>query len=135
MQFTVSEIAVRTTSTLKFANLNALRPLGVDVKTYAQVLYRRTQEIGDAAAFLGFDGIIAPNARWDCDNLVLFCDQLKPEDLTLLDSSVIDFDAWRRKHGIWPSAIAGFFGAPWHVMLLVGARYSQGTCCGRITRS
>ena len=100
VKFTVSEIAVRTARTLKFADLNALRPLGVDVRTYVQVLYRRTQEIGDAAAFLGFDGIIAPSARWDCNNLVLFCDQLKPEDLTLLDSSVIDFAAWRRKHGV-----------------------------------
>jgi hypothetical protein len=55
--------------TLKFADLNEPKPLGVDVKDYAKVLYGRTQEIGDAAAFLGFDGIIAPNARWDCHKL------------------------------------------------------------------
>jgi hypothetical protein len=32
----------------------------------------RTQEIADSAYFLGFDGLIAPGARWACLNLVLF---------------------------------------------------------------
>ena len=30
---------------------------------YADLLYERTQKIGDASAFLGVDGIIAPSAR------------------------------------------------------------------------
>ncbi|MGI9305350.1 MAG: RES family NAD+ phosphorylase, partial [Gammaproteobacteria bacterium] len=96
IDFTVNEIAVRTANTLKFANLNELKPLGVDVREYTKVLYQRTQEIGDAAAFLGFDGIIAPNARWDCLNLVIFSDQMEPNDLELRQSSIIDFAAWRR---------------------------------------
>jgi RES domain-containing protein len=100
VDFAVNEIAVRTMRTLKFADLNELKPLGVDAKDYAKVLYRRTQEIGDAAAFLGFDGIIAPSARWDCHNLVIFSDQLRTDDLELAGSSVIDFAAWRRENGI-----------------------------------
>lgn len=100
VDFVVTEIAVRTMRTLKFADLNELKPLGVNVKDYARVLYRRTQEIGDAAAFLGFDGIIAPSARWDCHNLVIFSDQVRPDDLELIESSVIDFAAWRRENGI-----------------------------------
>jgi RES domain-containing protein len=100
VDFTVTEIAVRTMRTLKFADLNELKPLGVNVKDYAKVLYRRTQEIGDAAAFLGFDGIIAPSARWDCHNLVIFSDQVRPDDLELIESSVIDFAAWRRESAL-----------------------------------
>lgn len=100
IDFIVSEVAVRTTRTLKFADLNELKPLGVNVKDYAKVLYARTQEIGDAAAFLGFDGIIAPSARWDCHNLVIFVDQVRPEDLKLRQSSIIDFTAWRRVNKI-----------------------------------
>lgn len=97
VEFTVNEIAVRTGSTLKFADLSQLEPLGVETKRYGQVLYERTQEIGDAAAFLGFDGVIAPSARWECLNLVIFSDRVKPEDLELRGSSVIDFAAWRRE--------------------------------------
>ena len=97
VEFMVHEIAVRTKSTLKFADLSQLQPLGVKTEEYAQVLYERTQEIGDAAAFLGFDGIIAPSARWKCLNLVIFSDRVEPDDLELKGSSVIDFAAWRRE--------------------------------------
>jgi RES domain-containing protein len=99
VKFTVSEIAVRTAHTLKFADLSELKPLGVDIEKYSKVLCRRTQEIGDAAAFLGFDGILAPSARWGCQNLVIFCDQVRHEDLELIETSLIDFAAWRRERG------------------------------------
>jgi hypothetical protein len=35
-------------------------PLGVDPARYREILYEPTQAIGDAAYFLGFDSIIAP---------------------------------------------------------------------------
>ena len=54
-----------------------LTPLGVDRSRYAEILYHRTQAIGDAADFFGFDGLIAPNARWPCQNLVIFTDRLR----------------------------------------------------------
>ncbi len=83
-------------STLKFADLTELASLGVDPAEYAGFLYHRTQEIGDAAAFLGFDGLIAPSARWDCLNLTIFCDSLSPDDLVLKGSSTIDWNQWRK---------------------------------------
>lgn len=97
--FTLNEIAVKTRSTLRFADLRALEPLGVTAEGYSSLLYARTQEIGDAAAFLGFDGLVAPSARWDGLNLVLFCDNLSPEDLKLRRSTAVDWNAWREKHG------------------------------------
>ena len=97
--FILNEIEVTTRSTLKFADIRDLEPLGVDREKYRGLLYERTQEIGDAAAFLGFDGLIAPSARWDCLNLTIFCDALNPEDLVLRHSIGIDWKAWQKRHG------------------------------------
>ena len=99
IQFTLNEIEVTTHSTLEFADIRDLEPLGVDRDKYPALLYERIQEIGDAAAFLGFDGVISPSARWNCLNLAIFCDGLSPEDLVLRNSTGIDWDVWRRTHG------------------------------------
>ena len=93
--FSLNQIEVSTRATLKFADFRELETIGVDVDEYTNLLYKRTQEISDAAAFLGFDGIIAPSARWKCLNLVIFCDCFNPDDLTLVSSSVIDWKSWQ----------------------------------------
>ena len=90
-------IAVRTRRTLRLANMSALEDLGIPVESYGDLNYGRTQEIGDAAAFLGFDGIIAPSARWNCNNLILFSDRFSPEDLMVLESEPVDWTAWREE--------------------------------------
>jgi len=89
------KLSVKTQRTLKLADLAAVEGLGVSSETYRDLAYQRTQEIGDAAAFLGFDGIIAPSARWNCQNLVLFSDLLAPGDLTVIESELVDWGAWR----------------------------------------
>jgi hypothetical protein len=89
------EITVRTTKTLRFADLSALAPLGVDSERYGEILYGRTQAIGDAADFLGFDGLIAPNARWPCQNLVIFTERVAPAGLAIRSSAAIDWATWR----------------------------------------
>lgn len=88
-------LTVRTTRTLKIADLEALEGLGVSRETYQSLDYERCQEIGDAAQFLGFDGILAPSARWPCQNLVLFVDRFEPGDLELAESEPVDWQAWR----------------------------------------
>jgi RES domain-containing protein len=95
MRSVIHKIAVRTQRTLKIADLEALEGLGVSRETYASLSYERTQEIGDAAAFLGFDGILAPSARWPCHNLVLFVDRLGPDDLQVASSEAVDWAVWR----------------------------------------
>jgi hypothetical protein len=89
-------ISIRTRRTLKLADLQAVTALGITPETYASLTYQRTQEIGDAALFLGFDGILAPSARFACQNLVIFCDRFAPEDLSVVESELIDWDSWRR---------------------------------------
>jgi RES domain-containing protein len=95
--FTLNEISVKTKKTLRVANLAALQKLGVDEEMYSAVNYERTQMIGDAAQFLGFDGIVAPSARWPCLNLVIFTDCVPPSDLELASSEAIDWREWRSK--------------------------------------
>lgn len=89
-------LRVTTQRTLKIADLAALKALGISRETYASLSYERCQEIGDAAQFLGFDGILAPSARWPCQNLVLFVDRFDPDDLQLVDSEPVDWPAWRK---------------------------------------
>lgn len=89
------QIRVRTARTLKLADLSALSELGISPERYGELSYERSQEIGDAAHFLGFDGILAPSARWWCQNLVLFMDRIDPDDLKVVDSEPVDWDVWR----------------------------------------
>ena len=97
IKYGLHRIRFRTAKTLKLASLDAMVPLGVDPARYREILYAPTQAIGDAAYFLGFDGIIAPNARWSCDNLILFTDQIAPTDLEVIESSEINWAKWRNK--------------------------------------
>src|ERR1700691_1883681 len=90
-------IAARAGKTLQLVDMTALERLGVERNRYQEILYTRTQEIGDAAYFLGFDGILAPSARWACLNLVLFTERLTPDDLRIEDQEVVDWEEWKRQ--------------------------------------
>jgi len=75
--------------------------LGIDETKFNDIGYDRTPLVGDAAAFLGCDGLIAPSARWNCDNLVVFCDN---HDINLpvnvLSSDEFDWQVWARQQGL-----------------------------------
>jgi RES domain-containing protein len=90
-------ISVRTTRTLKLADFDAIERLGVTRERYGEFDYDRTQAIGDAAAFLGFDGMLVPSARWECLNLVLFTDRFSQAELTVDHTEVVDWSEWRRR--------------------------------------
>jgi len=90
-------ITLRIRRALQLADLSAVEALSVSLDRYGELDYERTQAIGDAAYFLGFDGLLVPSARWDCQNLVVFTDQLAPEDMTIEESAVVDWRAWRKE--------------------------------------
>lgn len=90
-------IRVKTATTLILPDLDAMVPLGVDPARYREILYQPTQTIGDAAYFLGFDSIIAPSARWSCNNLILFTDQIAPDFLEMIHTSRVNWTEWRKK--------------------------------------
>lgn len=91
----IHEMGVEADRVLRFADIPALAPLGIDPARYRSFDYAASQAIAAAANFLGFDGLIVPNARFDCANLVIFCERAPA--LTLLGTADVDWDAWRRQ--------------------------------------
>jgi RES domain-containing protein len=89
-------IRVSTQRTLKLVDLAAVEALGVASEHFSGLDYGRTQEIGDAANFLGFDGILAPSARWQGQNLVLFTDGFDPDDLVVVEQEPVNWTEWKR---------------------------------------
>lgn len=102
MRHDLHELKIRTAETLVLADMDALGRLGVVPARYGEILYDRTQEIADAACFMGFDGIIAPSARWACRNIVLFLDKFDPGGVEEVGATPIDWSAWRMKHARGP---------------------------------
>jgi hypothetical protein len=96
LQWLTYEIQVELDNVAALPTLPELARLGVDVSRYQQREYERTQDIADAALFLGFNGLVIPSARWDCTNLVVFTERIEPGQLTLLGSpDRVDWDKWR----------------------------------------
>jgi hypothetical protein len=91
-------ITVRTERTLRFADVTALTPMGVDPARWPGFEYASTRSIASAAHFLAFDGLIVPSARAACANLVVFLDNLGPETLlSVRHSEKVDWSSWRKR--------------------------------------
>lgn len=99
VQFLVHQVTVRAQQTLRLADLATLDRLGVDVNRYRERDYSKTQPIADAAYFLGFEGLIAPSARWERLNAVLFTDRIPPSEIEIEESEPepVDWDEWRKR--------------------------------------
>jgi hypothetical protein len=99
IRFYVHRITVSAHRTLRLADLPTLSKLGVDVSRYREREYSGTQPIADAAYFLGFDGLIAPSARWECLNAVLFTDRISPSEIQAAETEAepVDWNAWRKR--------------------------------------
>lgn len=94
--FVLYELSASVQNLLRLPDLASLERLGIERTRYAELIYARTQEIGDAAQFLGFAGMIVPSARWNGLNLVLFTDRLTPDSLSIRSQQTVDWTAWRR---------------------------------------
>ncbi|CAA7611940.1 RES family NAD+ phosphorylase [Magnetospirillum sp. UT-4] len=95
----VSRLAVSTSRTLRLARTDLSR-LGVDFECYGKRDYGRSQEIGAAISFLGLDGLIAPSARWSCDNLIIFTDNHSLTDqLEVIDHEMVEWREWAEANG------------------------------------
>ena len=101
-------LRAKTKKTLRLLRAD-LEKLEVDWRRDGEINYTRTQEIGAAIAFLDCDGLIAPCARWDCDNLMLFLDnhQIDDGELEVVDAEEIDWHTWGKEHQVFgmPNAI------------------------------
>ncbi|MES0066058.1 RES family NAD+ phosphorylase [Mesorhizobium sp. M0074] len=90
VRYNLFEIDLALDRTLRLLDLAALQTLGLDTSRYGQLSYQekhaeypRSQDIGEAAHFLDYDGLIVPSARYDCLNVVAFCDRLPAGAMTI----------------------------------------------------
>ena len=91
----IHAIAVEAERLVRFTDLQSLASLGVDPARYHTFDYTATQAIAAAAHFLELEGIVAPNARFRCANLMVFVE--RAPGLELIESQPVDWDTWRRR--------------------------------------
>lgn len=104
MKFKLYEIEAKLRRAITLTDKTTLSALGVDMTTFGNLGYARkneeytaSQRIGEAAHFLDADALVVPNARWDCDNAVLFTARSAPDNLVVRqDLGVVDWAAWKR---------------------------------------
>ncbi len=107
----VTRLAVSTARMIRLVRAD-LGTLGVDSARYGERDYDRTQKIGAALVFLGFDGLIAPSARWSCDNLMIFADNhALIEKLEAVDEELVEWREWAQAHGMLADASSAQAGA------------------------
>jgi RES domain-containing protein len=96
---TFHELRIETKKTVRITRKDFAK-LGIDETQFGDIGYQRTSQVGDVAGFIGYDGILVPSARWDCENLIVLCDNhdinLK---IDLLSSVTFDWQEWARRHG------------------------------------
>ena len=91
-------VKAQTSRTLRFADVTALVPLGVDPARWQGFGYEASQAIAAAAHFLEFDGLIVPSARADCANLVVFQGNQGPACvLSVRHTQPVDWSVWRSR--------------------------------------
>jgi len=102
VKYRMFELELSLGRALKFLDLEALSKVGLNTATFGRLSYEqkndeypRTQEIGEGAHFLDFDGLIVPSARSDAKNVVVFCDKVDElRESTVSDRGMID---WSRE--------------------------------------
>jgi len=106
VRYRLHELHVELDGALDLSDPVALTDLGVDMNHFGQLSYNervmeypRTQAIAEVAHFLDFTGLLVPSARWNCANVVIFCDHILPDALeTVKDHGVIDWTAWQAQN-------------------------------------
>lgn len=99
IRWRIYRLEVSARRTLRFADLPTLEKLGVDTARYGERDYSRTQRIADAAHFLGFDGLVAPSARWPCLNAVLFAADSVTVAIAGTEARPVNWQTWRKNAG------------------------------------
>lgn len=83
VEYRMFEINLSLERTLRFLDLDDLAKVGFNTDKFGRLSYQkkdeeypRSQEIGEVAHFLDFDGLIIPSARSAAQNVVVFCDKV-----------------------------------------------------------
>ena len=100
VHYELFELRVSLKAVVRFPNLDSLASIGFDVASFGQLSYverereyPRSQEIAEACAFLGADGLLVPSAReTSSNNLIVFCEQVYPIDVEVVTNhGFLDF--------------------------------------------
>jgi RES domain-containing protein len=102
LQVHLHELKADLHNVLVFERIDDLAPFGVEAALYGSSEYAKlqseysvTQQIGEAAHFLGADALIVPSARWPGKNLVVF---LNDKLIAVKDHGPQDLKTWARQH-------------------------------------
>ena len=102
LSYELYELWVSLEAVVRLDNLDALKMIGLKVEEFGRLSYLerereypQSQEVGEACAFLGADGLLAPSARdLSRNNLVVFCEQATAMEKTIIQShGLVDFPA------------------------------------------
>lgn len=99
----IAELSIHLENVCDLTDFTDLEALGVDTARYESHEYRETQAISAAARFLEFDAILVPNARHDCNNLVVYTDLVDAAAIEALSIEEVDWNCWRSKNRMLPS--------------------------------
>ena len=100
VRYELFELRVSLNAVMHFASLDALADIGLGIEAYGRLSYLereqeylRSQEVAEACAFLGADGLRVPNPRdVTQSNLIVFCEQAADMDKTIVRShGLVDF--------------------------------------------
>ncbi len=94
----ISRLRVQTENTLSLLDKKFLTELGLGPQSLALTDAARSQEIAAAAHLLDYDSLLVPSARWACDNLILFPDNLSPDGVSLEDTKAVNWPSWRESN-------------------------------------
>lgn len=89
------ELSAYFEKVLDLSDLELLKRLGVETKHYHEMVYAKTQMIGEAVGWLGFEAMIVPNARHPSNNLVIFPQNIDPDALEELGKHRVNWTTWR----------------------------------------
>jgi hypothetical protein len=100
VHYRLFELSIKLSSCLRIVVMADLTTLGMQTAAFGQLSYvereqeyPRSQEIAEAAQFIGRDGIIVSSVRSQSPNIVVFCDPAGPEAVEVIkDYGLIDWD-------------------------------------------
>lgn len=103
VQYRLFELHINLQSVVNFPALEALSSIGLEIGSFGQLSYDEreseyptTQDVAETAHFLEYSGMIVPSARWNCCNLVVFCDQAPPDSFEVkTDHGIINLSDWK----------------------------------------
>ncbi len=99
IQHDIHVIAATTERTLRFVDVDALAPYGIDPGRYSGFDYTACQALAAAAHFMEFDGLLVPGARHVGHNLVIFMRAATVASLSVRSTEVVNWSAWRAANG------------------------------------